>query len=188
MAFSQSAAASNTQSPRNASGPSTPSRPLNPAAAPFVPQPGVGGIFRTSTNASSQSDVHGILSVPRSATPPLNAEKFDISANSRDSGNMQPTLLQKATSRAKLGGDGKKLRGKMKMRSQDRTCVVCWEHVHGLHIVCREGKHRAHMECVGDQKQCGNWMNEFAKNAIGCGCEVDGESSWNGFGDEYWDS
>jgi SEA/GATOR complex protein SEA3/WDR59 len=186
MAFNaQSATASNTQSPRNASSPSTSSRPLNPAAAPFVPQPGVGGLFRTSTNASSQSDVHGILSVPRSATPPLNAEKFDISATRRDSGNIQPTLLQRATSRARLGGDGKRSGDKTKGGSQDRTCVVCWEHVHGLHIVCHEGKHRAHMECVGDQQKSGNWKSELADNGIRCGCEVDRDSSWNGFVDEY---
>jgi hypothetical protein len=169
---------STAQSLRNASSTSPPSRPLNPAATPFIPQPNLqssGGILRTPTNASSQSDVHGILTVPRSGTPPLSSEKFDLSLHRRDSTNSHPSLLQRATSRARLDLDEKQSRRQETSfagRSQERTCVVCWEYVHGLHILCREGKHRAHMECLlSGQKQSAEWRDELMLNGIGCSCE-----------------
>jgi WD repeat-containing protein 59 len=173
-----SAQNSASQSPQNASSTSPPSKPLDPTATPFVPQPNIQSgtsILRTPTNASSQSDVHGILTIPRSGTPPLGQEKFDFSFR-RDSANVQPSLLQRATSRARLGGEGKqsKRQGSNSVgRGQERTCVVCWEYVHGLHILCREGKHRAHMECLlSGEEQSDEWRDELLMNGIGCSCEV----------------
>jgi WD repeat-containing protein 59 len=163
-----------TQSSRNASTSSSLSRPLDPTATPFVPQPHVNsGIMRTTTH-SSQSDVHGILSVPRSGTPPLGSEKFDFSVNRRDSANAPPSLLQRATSRARLDVEGKQSKRSDTTgvaRPHERACVVCWEYVHGLHIVCREGKHRAHMECLNGQEHLHGWGNGLSHSGIGCSCD-----------------
>lgn len=159
-------------SPRSASGTSSPSaKPLNPTAQPFIPTP-TPGILRTSTHLSqsSMSEVQGIFAMPRSSTPPLGSEKFELGLHRRDSTNTQPSLLQRATShRAKHVGGAKRPEAKS---AAERTCVVCWEYVHGLHVVCKEGNHRAHMDCVSG-KDIGGILGEAGvfEAGLGCPCE-----------------
>ena len=123
-------ATTGSPSPRKLSYSVNPSRPLNPTAPPFTPQPQIfevqGGITRLS-NASSTLDLHSLLSnTTASAQQP---ERFEIH-HARDY-LQQPSLLQLATDRARLQVEDK-LSKENESQSPSRSCIVCWELVRGV--------------------------------------------------------
>jgi WD40 repeat protein len=168
---------------------------LNPSATPFIPQPPAlgGGIRRTERNAPLQqftAQGHGIISIPRSSTPPLRpSDRLDLGTAHHHGGGakygLQSTLLAKATNFARGaatpglgpmgltpsntssgGGAGGKKDG---VKGKDRACVVCWEFVVGLYLVCGSGQHRAHMGCVKGREP--EATRSVFGRGIGCGCD-----------------
>jgi hypothetical protein len=154
------------QSPRKLSQSHSPSRPLNPTAPAFTPQPQLfqaqGGITRL-TKSSSSRDLHGLLNLPSAPTQMQQPERFDIH-NSRDY-PQQPTLLQRATDRARLRLEGKQ----PEVREQQfRSCIICWELIRGVHLVCSSGRHKGHMDCIQER------IKEMPDSrGLDCECEED---------------
>ena len=58
--------------------------------------------------------------------------------------------------------------------------MACLEYVRGLHFVCRGGKHRAHLACVGDEGDSGPGGSVDVEELLDLVCDCD-ESAW---GDE----
>lgn len=156
----------NSQSLRKDS--TSPSRPLNPAAIPFVPTPQLfqahGGITR-SDNYSSQ-DLHGLL-----VQANLYSEKVDNTQSRDNTSHAYNTLLQQATDRARIKME-KMNTDSRKARKSERACVICWEYVTGMYVICPAGKHRAHAACITCKPE--GYLVDYGFN---CGCHVDEEES-----------
>jgi len=144
-----------SRSPRKNS--MSPSRPLNPTATPFVPYPQLfqvqGGITRLG-HSSSQADLHGLLN-QANASASIQGDQFRETTN-----QVQNTLLQQATDRARMRVERMNTDSRIG-RKEERACVVCWEYVTGMYVVCAVGIHRAHATCAD---------GKLERDPFDCGC------------------